>query len=455
MNRLFVSGCLSVLALLVGGENQAKADDWPQWLGPQRDGVWREDKIVDSFDSDGPPLRWETSIGSGYSGPAVAQGFVYVMDRVDETVDVSKAKYLHEGPPPQNHNFVRQLLPGKERVRCLREADGQLVWEHAYSCPYTSVTTYAIGPRVTPTVDGDRVYTLGAEGDLLCLAAQDGRVIWSRDLKEDYQLEIPEWGLAAHPLVDGDRLICVVGGEGTTCVAFDKMTGEERWRALSARQPGYCPPMIHELEGERQLIVWHSDSVNGLDPKTGELFWSEPFEATFAMAVGAPQREGRSLFLMSFNRQSARIDIGADRRSAETVWRGDTKIGVGGVFNTAILRDGHIYACGQSGRYFCVKLDDGERLWSTFEPSTGRRPAAWANVFTVAHEDRFFHANDLGDLIIAKMDPSGYREVSRAHLIEPTHNIGNRLVVWSHPAFANRSVYLRNDREIRCYSLAE
>lgn len=212
--------------------------------------------------------------------------------------------------------------------------------------------------------------------------------------------------------------------------------------------------MIYEIAGSPQLIIWHSDSVNGLDPNSGEVYWSEPFEATFAMSIGIPQFVNDSIFVMSFNRKSARIGIAEDGRSASTLWQGDTKTGVGGVFNTAVIRDDFIYACGQNGRYMCVRLDSGERVWSTFGPSTGKRPAAWANVFTVPHKDRYFHANDLGDLIIAKMSPAGYQEVSRTHLIEPTHDIGNRKVVWSHPAFANQSVYVRNDKQIRCFSLA-
>ena len=234
-----------------------------------------------------------------------------------------------------------------------------------------------------------------------------------------------------------------------------KKTGKEIWRALSAKQPGYCPPVIYELGGLRQLVTWDSDAVSGLNPENGEAYWRVPFEATFAMAIGAPQCEGNSLFVMAFNRKSAMIQVGADGRSAEIVWQGGAKQGIDGVLNTAAIRDGYIYGCGNGGRYICADLKTGNRIWSTFAPSTGKRPASWANVFTVQHQNRFFLANDLGDLIIAKMSPHGYQELSRAHLIDPTHAVGNRTLVWSHPAFANRSVYLRNDKELCCYSLAK
>ena len=446
---------LKVFLCVVLSSSICTADDWPQWLGPNREPVWRETGIIEQFPEDGPKLRWKRPIGGGYTGPAVANGRVFLMDRVMESKDLNDGDLLHEGPPPQNTNFLRRRLPGKERVVCLNEKDGKILCERSYDCPYTTTATYAIGPRCTPTVDGQLVYTLGAEGDLLCLNVADGTVVWSCDFKAKYDLQIPVWGVASHPLIAGDHLICMVGGPNATCVALNKLTGQEVWRSGSAREPGYCPPVIYEFGGERQLVIWDSDAVRGMNPETGEVFWSVEFEPTFAMSIGAPQQQGRLLFAMAFNRKSTVIRVGDDNRSAEIVWLGDTRRGIGGVLNTAVVRDGFIYACGNGGRYICAELETGNRRWSTFAPSTGKRPASWANVFTVRHEDRFFHANDFGDLIIAKMSPSGYQEISRAHLIEPTHQVSGRTLVWSHPAFANRSIYLRNDKEVRCYSLAK
>jgi outer membrane protein assembly factor BamB len=237
-------------------------------------------------------------------------------------------------------------------------------------------------------------------------------------------------------------------------VAFDKRTGKELWRALSATQPGYCPPIIHQVAGSRQLLIWHGNGVEGLNPVTGEVYWSVDVKPTYGMSIGHPVVDGNRIYMMSFNRVSACIEVARGGRSAELLWRGNTARGIGGVMNTAFLEDGHIYACGQNGRYICARLADGERLWTSFAPSTGSRPASWANVFTVKHRDRFFLVNDLGDVIIARLTPEGYDEVSRARLIDPTHRVAGRLLVWSHPAFANRCIYLRNDREIICYSLA-
>ena len=445
---------LLILRLSLSSINISQAEDWSQWLGNQRDGIWRETNIIQSFPADGLTPVWRTGIGGGYTSPAVANGRVFVMDRIKHDPELKKGKFLHPAQPPQNANFVRRLLPGTERVLCLAEDTGRILWSQEYACPYRSVAIYAIGPRTTPTVDGNRVYTLGAEGDLFCLETETGQVVWHRNVRDAYQVETPEWGFAAHPLIDGDRIICMVGGKGATVVAFNKLTGKEIWRNGDAPQPGYCAPMIYQLGGKRQLVVWDSDQLRGLNPETGVDYWQVGIKPAFSMSIGAPQQEGNRLFVMGYSRVSAMVQVAVDGNSATVIWRGDTKRGVGGVFNTAVIRDGHIYAGGQGGRYMCVRLEDGEQQWSTFEPSTGDRPASWANVFTVPNGDRYWLFNDLGEVTIAEMSPKEFHSISKTQLIEPTHRIGRRTVVWSHPALANRHIFIRNDKEILCYNVA-
>ena len=440
--------------ILLLSNSMTYGEDWSQWLGNQRDGVWKEDGILDKFPADGPKLLWKSPIGSGYSGPSISNGRVYVMDRI-EGGDPKTAKDLHNGNPPKNYNFVRKLIPGKERMLCLDEKTGKILWSHQWDCPYTTVAAYAIGPRVTPTVDDDRVYALGAEGNFFCFNSQDGNVIWQRDFKEDYKLNIPEWGTAAHPLIDGDNVISIVGGENTTVVAFNKKTGDEVWRSLTSKQPGYCPPVIYTINGIRQLIIWHGDGLESINPATGELYWSVDVIPTYGMSIGHPVLSGNKLVMMAWARVSACVEVADSGKEAKLVWEGNTNIGIGGVFCTAVIDNGFIYACGISGRYTCAKLEDGSRLWTTYQPSTGQRPGAWGNVFTIKHQDRYFLANDLGDLIIARLSPNGYEEISRTNLIEPTHWVAGRTLVWSHPAFANRCIFLRNDKEIRCYYLGK
>jgi outer membrane protein assembly factor BamB len=421
------------------------ADDWPQWLGPQRDGVWRETGIIEKFSTNGAKYRWRIPIGGGYTGPAVAKGRVYVMDR-----------QLAKGTSNPSSPWGRGEIPGNERVLCLNEADGKVVWQHEYDCPYT--VSYASGPRVTPTVQDGKVYTLGAEGNLLCLDAGKGTLLWSRDFKKELGIKTPMWGFAGHPLVDGKKLICLAGGEGSVAVAFDKDTGKELWRALSAKEPGYAPPMIYEFAGKRQLIVWHPEAVNALDPETGKIIWSHPLTPSVrsGMTIPSPRKIGDLLFLTSFYNGSLLLRVDSDKPSV--VWQSqkvsekDTD-GLHSVMATPLIENGYIYSPCSYGQFRCLKLETGERLWETFAPTSGKSER-WGHAFVVKHGNHSFIFSEQGDLIIAKLTPEKYEELSRAHLIDPINRDPGRPVVWSHPAFANKCVYARNDKEIVCVSLA-
>ena len=422
-----------------------QADDWPQWLGPQRDAVWRETGIVEKFPADGLRYRWRVPIGGGFAGPAVAKGRVYVADR-----------QLAKGASNPANPFARGEIPGSERVLCLNEADGKIVWKHEYECAYT--VSYASGPRCTPTVSNGKVYTLGAEGNLVCLDAEKGAVIWSRDFKKDFNLKTPLWGFAGHPLIDGKKLICLTGGEGSVAVAFDKDTGKELWRALTAKEPGYAPPMIYEFAGKRQLIIWHPEAVNSLDPDTGKVIWSYPLTPSVrsAMTIPSPRQSGDWLFLTSFYDGSLMLRVDADKPSpiwqSKQVSEKDTD-GLHSVMATPLLENGYIYSPCSYGQFRCLKAGTGERMWETFAPTTGKS-MRWGNTFIVKNGEHCFLFSETGDLIIAKLTPEKYQEISRAHLLDPTNPDPGRLVVWSHPAFANKSVYARNDKEIVCASLA-
>jgi len=447
--RPFGRRLLATLILGVGWADSSLpvfADDWPQWLGPQRDGVWREPGIVTAFPSGGPPVRWRAPIAAGYSGPVVAKGRVYLTDR-------PTARELGN----RGGALDRTAASGVERVLCLNEADGKILWQHEYDCAYN--IAYPSGPRASPTVADGKVYTLGAEGHLFCLAADTGKVVWSRQFNQDYEIETQTWGVAAHPLVDGKKLICLVGGEGHTVVAFDRETGKELWRALNAKEPGYAAPVICEVGGARQLIVWDVDALSSLDPETGKVYWSEPFKTKMGHCIATPRRQGDLLFISSFFDGSMMMRLDAHQPTARVLWRvrgeNETKPqGLHGLMSTPFLEDGYVYGVCSYGQLRCLTAATGERVWETLAATTpDGKPARWATAFLVKHEDRFFLYNEKGDLIIARLSPKGYEEISRAHLVEPTNNAGGRAVHWSHPAFANRCVYVRNDQEIICVDL--
>jgi outer membrane protein assembly factor BamB len=456
------SACLLAIIAVALAPAPTPADDWPQWLGPAGDGIWRETGIIEKMPADGPKVLWRVPVGGGYSGPAVANGKVFLTDRV-----------LGEGVKNPSDAFSRKAVSGHERVLCYDAASGKKIWEHSYPCTYS--ISYAVGPRCTPVVSGGKVWTLGSMGDLVCLDEADGRVIWSKNLPKEYDATVPMWGYAAHPLLDGDKLICLVGGKGSVAVALDKATGKERWRALSlAKEPappnheiGYCPPVIFQVGKTRQLIIWDSEAANGLDPETGKVYWSVPIDSGASMTIPTPRLAGDRLFLTSFYGGSTLIKLDPNNPSAATVaWQSKLAkpnqelpkktTNLHCVMSTPYIKDGFIYGVCSYGQLRCLRLDDGERIWEDLRATgSAKTPVErWANAFLIPNGDRVFLPNEKGDLVIARLSPKGYEEIGRAHLLEPTGNAMGRKVVWSYPAFANRAMYARNDKELICVSLA-
>jgi outer membrane protein assembly factor BamB len=441
----------------------ARCDDWPQWLGPQRDGIWRENGIVDRFPSGGPKVRWRVPIGYGFAGPAVSGDRVYVCDRI-----------LPTGTKLPANPFDRGLLLGTERVLCLDDASGTILWKHEYDCPYR--ISYPSGPRATPLVAEGKVYVLGAMSDLTCLDAGTGNVIWSKNLMREYRSELPQWGFAAHPLLDGDRLICLVGGDGCEVVAFHKDTGAEIWKNLSSSRIGYCPPTIVHAGGTRQLIIWDPEAIHGLDPVSGREYWTVPFEVKADLSVSQPRLDGDKLFITSFYDGSILLKLAADKPDATVVWQSkshsempDKTDTLNSIMPTPVVRDGYVYGVCSYGQFRCLELATGKRIWQSLEatrakvngqmspadPKPVTKTERWSNAFIVALGDRYVLFNERGDLIFAALSPTGYTELDRAHIIDPDDPQPGRKVVWSHPAFAHRNVYVRNNHEIVCLSLAQ
>jgi outer membrane protein assembly factor BamB len=436
-----------VLLTLATTASIVSADDWPQWLGPQRDGVWRETGLLKSFPDEGPKVKWRTPIQSGYAGPAVADGRVFLMDWKTETT-------------PERGGIAK--IPGKERVVCFNEADGKQRWEYSYETTYQ--ISYPNGPRTTPVVESDRVYTLGAMGRLLCLNAKNGEVVWSKDLMKEYEMESAlVWGWSAHPMIDGKKLICMVGGKDAGVVAFDKMTGKELWRSLNAKEICYASPVIYERGKLRQLIVWYDIGIAGMNIDSGEILWSIPFPEDGnpqrpAVAISHPRLFGDHLFVSNFYDGSIVIRLETEPADAEVVWvspkdTGNQKETMNVLMAPAIVVEDHIYGMAGNGELRCLKAKTGEVVWRDPGP-TGKRPALFATTFIVPSEDHYFMFNDQGELILANLSPKGYEELGRAEILQATSFARGRNIVWSHPAFANKRMYARNDKELICVELA-
>jgi outer membrane protein assembly factor BamB len=219
--------------------------------------------------------------------------------------------------------------------------------------------------------------------------------------------------------------------------------------------------MIYTLGGRRQLIVWHPESINSLDPETGAVLWTEPFPVQTALSVATPRAWGADhLFFTAFYNGSRLVKVGGNPPGAATVWRTkkpsekDTEH-LHSIMSTPALVGDYAYGTCSYGQLRCLKISTGERVWETLEATTtDGKEVRWGNAFLVRNGDRFLLANEKGELIIARLTPEGYQEISRAKVLEPTNRAAGRDVVWSHPAFANRRAYLRNDRELVCADLA-
>lgn len=415
------------------------ADDWPQWMGPQRDNVWREDGLLEKFPAGGPKVLWSTPVAGGYSGPAVSGGKVCITDYV--TADNVKVD-----------NFDRREFSGTERIHCLDEATGKVLWTHEYPVKYS--ISYPAGPRCTPVMHEGLVYALGAEGHLFCLSTDSGKVVWSHDLKKEYSTTAPLWGYAAHPLIDGDNLLTLAGGEGTHIVALNRLTGQEVWRSTSsgAQGQGYCPPTIINHGGARQLIMYKPDAVVSLDPATGKQYWSLPYEASNGSIIMSPVLSGNYLYAAGYSNKSLMMELDPARPAARELWRDKSNI-ICPVNVQPFLDKEVLYGFDQKGVLRALTIPDGKRLWETSD-AIGKRPAGSETAFIVRQGSRYVLFNELGELLLAELTAEGYREIDRAKVIEPSNFAFGREVVWSMPAFANRHIYLRNDNQIICVDFA-
>lgn len=410
------------------------AEDWPQWRGPQRDGVWRETGIVEKFAERELPIKWRAKISAGYSGPTVAAGKVYVTDRLAERGN------------------------SQERVHCFDEKTGVPVWSMAYPCEYGKVG-YAAGPRASVTIDAGKAYALGSTGWLHCLDAAGGNVLWKRDLETDHKIALPIWGITAAPLVEGNLLLLHIGGRDGACIlAVNKDTGVDVWKALHDRGQ-YSTPIIVEQGGKRVAICWTGDSVTGLEVSTGEKLWTQPWKPrNMPIGVATPVLEGNHVFFTSFYDGSLLLKLDRERPAFEQLWKivGQDERNTDAlhsIISTPVFDSGYIYGVDSYGELRCLDAKTGERIW---EDTTAVPKARWSTIHFVKNGDRYFLFNERGELIIAKLSPKGYEEISRAKLLEPTLDQLRQRggVCWSHPAFANKCVFNRNDNELVCASLA-
>jgi len=401
------------------------ADDWPQWRGPNRDAIWKENGILQTFPRDGLKISWRVPVGRGWSSPIVAQHRVYLTD-----VEVAAPK-------------------ATERVLCFDEETGKPLWIHQYKAEYPkwALDPNGGGPRATPMVQDGKLFTLGAMGHLFCLDAVSGKVVWKKDLAVDYQVKEFS-GITASPLIDDDLLILYICGKPAACVvALKRNSGKEAWRALDDSFT-YSSSIVLTAAGGKQLIVWTQEAVTSLDPKTGQTWWREPFRIPGDMAVSTPVFSDLWLLIGGLM-----LKLDAEKPAASVLWpenRAPSKRILSNT-STALLRGGYVYSAKISGELVCLEAGTGNQVWQT---NTVTDLKNGSSIHLTPNGDSVLLFTNEGNLIRAQLNPEGYRELGRVHLLDGTYTYNGRRVVWPPPAYANRHVFARNDKELIRASLA-
>ena len=390
---------LLLAAILMTAAPLVFSEDWPQWRGPNRDGIapdttWRPESL-----SGGPRIQWETTVGVGFSSVAVSGGYLFTMGN-------TKAY---------------------DTIYCIDVDTGRTVWTYTYEC---SSGQYP-GPRATPTVDGDRVYTLSREGHLYCFQIDKGDVVWKRHLTKDYGARPPEWDFAGSPVVVGDRIVINAGRSG---LAVDKLTGAELW--TSGRSAGgYATPVIYEHDGRTAAAIFGSSSIYGVDISDGTVLWSYPWSNT---VNGADPVVSNKVVMVAgaYGKGSALIDFSSTPRP---VWQSRV---FQTHFSSFVLIDGFVYGNDgdarrpTSGVFRSVELATGKTMW---EADLG-----FGSI--IASKGRLIMLSSIGVIHVAAASPEGYREIAKAAL--------PRNQYWTPPALVDGLLFCRNLRgDLFCIDL--
>lgn len=436
-------GRLRAVLLLAGAVSATvglTADDWPEYRGAGRVGVWKETGIVEKFPESGLKVVWRVPVKAGYSGPSVANGRVFLSD------------------------FVRATGPrGTERLMAFDEKTGKLLWKQEWEVNYGSAG-FENGPHATPTADGDRVYFVGATGVLAAVNAATGQILWKKDFLKDYGADQGQFGVSSAPIVDGERLIALVGGPpDAKVVAFDKMSGKEMWRSGKVTGAvGASQPMIIQAGGTKQLIIWDNVGISSLNPTTGAVYWEQPFTGTGEMNIAMTHDGGSRLLMSNFYEGPLMLELDTTKPAAKMLWRGNSHSEIAtdklhAVTTAPIIQGDYVYGICSYGQLRGLDAKTGERIWESQAVTVER--TRWASAQFVQHQDRVFITNDRGELMLGRLTPTGYEEISRTTIIKPTTDGRSRrklgAVNWVAPAYANRHLFLRNDEELVRVSLAK
>lgn len=417
---------LAILAFLLA-PLAVQAADWPQWRGPNRDGVSAETGLLKEWPKDGPPLAWKGDIGGvGYGSPSVSQGKVFVLGAEDDK----------EGQ--------------KEFCVCLDAKTGQRAWKADIPAAEGGyLHGWGSGPRSSPTVEGDAVYVLGARGDLLRLKAADGSKLWAVNLKSDFGGAIPGWGYSESVLIDGDNLICTPGGKGTL-LALNKQTGKEVWRSVELTDgAGYASVVAADVGGVRQYITQTQASAVGVRAKDGKLLWRETGLKRAVAVIPTPiVHDGMAFFTAGYGAGSELFKLTSKDglTTAEKVYSAN-KVLVNQHGGVVRIGD-HIYGHSDNGnKWVCIeyKTDATDPVWEGKALDKGSLTAADGHLYC--------YGQKTGTCVLAEATPKEWKEKGRLELPEKSKHPRRDGAIWAHPVVSNGKLYLRDHELLFCFDV--
>jgi outer membrane protein assembly factor BamB len=385
--------------------------EWPQFLGPNRNGISAETGLIDAFPASGPKVVWRTPAGVGMSGVAVSRGSVVTAWHAD----------------------------GKQCVVALDAATGKERWRTPIAPEYSN--SMGNGTRATPAIAGDRVFLLSGEAILVALNFADGKLLWSTNLVDQAGAQPAEYGVASSPLVVGERVIVVGGGPQATVVAVNAADGKIAWKT-GDDPAGYSSPTLLDLGGRKQIVAFSGSSVLGLEPDMGALLWRHPYQTDFNCNTATPVAAGGGVYVSSGeNHGGALLALtpAGDRFNVKEVWASQgVRSTLRTEWQTAIVLDGHLYGFDNVGgagpvtHLTCINAATGERVWQQQRFGKGNMIAAdgklWCSMMN-------------GELIVVRATPKAYEELARADVGIRTRQA---------PALVGGLLYLRDDENVLC-----
>jgi len=422
---IFAAACLVavVVACAARGESEkapaapGPTTGWPQFLGPDRNGISRETGLIDTWPKDGPFEMWRVAGGQGMSGLAIAGGKLFTLVQKDE----------------------RQWLV------CLDAHSGKSHWEKSLAPAYRN--QMGDGPRATPTVAGDTVYAFTGEGIVAALNTADGQVVWQKDLVAQFGGKPAEYGMAGSPLVVGKRVIVTVGAPQATVVALDGASGDVAWKAGQNSPAGYSSPVVLKVADRELVAVFHGTGGFGLDPETGAELWSYPYLTDFNCNIATPLAVDGGVFLSAGENHGSvllALKPHGSKFDVSEVWTSQgTKSVLRNEWQTSILLDGYLYGfdnvggAGPISHLTCVDARTGERQWQQARFGKGN---------LIAADGKLFISTIQGELVVVNANPKKYEELGRKMVVGKTRQA---------PALAGGLLYLRDEREIVCLDVRQ